>query len=105
VSQERELLAHVTAYLREHYYLGHGMPEGLRLELHPLAANLLYTSNDIGWTTEDGTKTITEMLAGKFGVPVVLSRELPTGTWRLAIVTEEVLDGGELWPARPAVLS
>ena len=92
VSPAKTLLIAVREYLDERYrhwtFRVGALPEGLRLELHPAARNRLwrdeYTRH---WPDDWGTV---------FGVPVKAAPDLPDGTWRLVIITEDVLLGGNL---------
>lgn len=92
VSPAKALLIAVREYLDEHYphwtFRVGALPDGLRLELHPEARNKLwrdaYTRD---WPHNWGTV---------FGVPVKVTPDLPGGTWRLVIITEDVLLGGGL---------
>lgn len=63
---------------------------GLRLEMHPKVMHALYTDpyGPPGWRTDE--------LAKVFPVPLKITADVPEGTWRLVIITEEVLTGGEL---------
>lgn len=64
-------------------------PEGLRLEVHPLLHRRLMQDPE-GWGGSWGS------LAEQFQVPVRITTDLPGGTWRLAIITEDVLGRGHL---------
>lgn len=64
------------------------LPAGLRLEMHPGVA-LLFMASDDGLFRF--ARRIPEDL---FTVPVLVTMHIPEGSWRLVIVTEEVLLGG-----------
>jgi hypothetical protein len=99
VSQEQALLACVRIFLDSRY--DRGRPEGLRLELHPSVVNMLLTCPELHWELDAPLSDVTRQLSEKFGVPVKVTTELPAAHWRLAIVTEHVLDSGRLtWPLR-----
>jgi hypothetical protein len=103
----KALLIHVRKILDERWPMrdvpGHAKPpEGLRLELHPLAANHLFTDSSLGWKYSDGSPSEQLAAADKFGLPVkILGLDLEPGAWRLVIVTEEVLDGGRMPDGTP----
>jgi hypothetical protein len=101
-----ELIRHVYRELTDRYgpsfmwdQPGHRPPEGLRVELHPSVYHLLLSDAELwkygfsGYSTELGHGA---ELQSQFRVPVKITADLPRGTWRLVIVTEEVLSGGEL---------
>jgi hypothetical protein len=84
------LEATVAQYLTDTYgpFGSQHLPEGLRLEIHPMAYRHLLRCPDSGPWPED--------LARHFTIPVKVSDDLPTDTWRLVIITENVLLGGRL---------
>lgn len=71
----------------------HGLPEGIRLEVHPsvyhalLADVSLYSIADF----QGGAKP-----EDKFSVPVKVTPEVGDRYWRLVVVAEKVLTGGRL---------
>jgi hypothetical protein len=66
------------------------LPAGVRLEMHPMVYRHLLRDprNTFGPWPED--------LGKQLGVPVKITHELPDDSWRLAIVTEDVLTEGRL---------
>jgi hypothetical protein len=76
------------------------LPPELRLELHPLAWNIVMTSADMDWQAIDPGTPLHDYAEQAYGVPVKINPELPKAAWRLVIVTEKVLEGGTLeWQA------
>jgi hypothetical protein len=73
-----------------------GLPEGLRLELSPQAANRLLTDSSLGWGYQaSDPRPPSDQASEKFGLPVkIIGLDLEPGAWRLVIVTEKVLAGG-----------
>lgn len=82
----RDLITGVREYVREHWTRSEPPPEGLRVEMHPDVRRLLMTDQDLwerpGW--ECG-------MEDWFPVPAKVTTDVKPGTWRLVIVTEEVL--------------
>jgi hypothetical protein len=93
LSPAKMLLVAVTAYLDEHYSLWRlneaRLPAGLRVEMHPYVRYLIIRDEEARYWPADDLKTV-------FGLPVKVTPDLPDGTWRLVIVTEDVLAGGKL---------
>jgi hypothetical protein len=86
----------VRAWLDDHYpywrTLPQTLPDGLRLEMHPLVERLMWRDREVfTW----GPPTV-ETLQSAFGVPVKVTTDLPDSTWRLAVVTEQVMLGGTI---------
>lgn len=82
----RDLITGVREYVSGHYAPPRERPEGLRVEMHPSVRRLLMTDPDLwggpGWETS----------ADDFlPVPARVTVDLKPGTWRLVIVTEDVL--------------
>ncbi|HEY2638930.1 MAG TPA: hypothetical protein VGI66_03475 [Streptosporangiaceae bacterium] len=71
------------------------LPEGLRLEMHPSVYNQIVRDPTLRDFTSSG-RNPQEMLAERWQVPVRIAPELDRDTWRLVIVTEEVLMNGAL---------
>ena len=92
ISPARALLIAVRECLDERYphwtFRVGALPEGLRLELHPSARTRLWQ--------DDYTRDWPRDWSPVFRVPVKVTPDLPDGTWRLVVVTEDVLAGGEL---------
>lgn len=89
-STARALMWAVTQYMNDAYGpVGvRRLPDGLRLEMHPLVLrHIMREPGSLGWP---------EDLGGQFGVPVKVTHDLAEGHWRLAIVTEEELLGGRI---------
>lgn len=93
----RTLIAAVQDKLREKWpesAIGwHVFPEGLRLEMHPKAYMTFWAD-----PYSQLLPAREENLEGVLGVPVKVIPDLPEGTFRLVIVTEDVIMGGELSP-------
>ena len=84
----RDLVTKVNEYLADRYGpFYRNVPAGLRLEMHPLARRYLMVSRDL-W--EPGFPHPSD-IAEWFRVPVKVDMDLPSGSWRLVIVTEDVL--------------
>ena len=94
LSPARMLLSSVRDYLNEHAPAWQnfpvGAPRGLRLEMHPSVRRALMREFDLDWPAEP------EAAESAYGIPVKVSEDLPEGTWRLVVVTEDVLAGGKL---------
>lgn len=93
----RSLITGVRKYMREHYPSMPGvppeLPPGLRLEMHPSVRRVLMTDPDL-W--EPGGGAWDEAPDHFFApAPVKVTMDIPAGTWRLVIVTEEVLLSGK----------
>lgn len=93
ISPAKALLIAVREYLDEHYphwtFAAGVLPAGLRLEMHPRVRMRIMT-DAYAWDWPPGG------WAPVFGVPVKVTTDLPDGTWRLAVITEDVLLGGKL---------
>jgi len=76
-------------------YEGSRLPEGLRLEIHPLTGNLLMQDPEL-WERDTWDVYHPPGLAEMFRCPVKVTPDAPAGGWRLVIVTEELIDGGTL---------
>jgi hypothetical protein len=86
----RALLAVLDQYVLDHtpyFNAKPQLPEGLRLEIHPLVYYMIMRSADQGFRMVD------EPLK-RIPMPVKITPELPRYGWRLVIVTEEVINGG-----------
>jgi hypothetical protein len=97
LSPARALQYAVRGYLNEHYgplwpQRAGSLPDGLRLELHPAAYQLVLADP---WSA-DWPVTGGGVLEEAVGVPVKVDAALDRGTFRLVIVTEHVLLGGRL---------
>lgn len=93
LSPAKALLITVYAYLDEHYPYWRSNPEarlpaGLRMEMHPYARYVINRDEEARYWPDD-LKTV-------FGLPVKVTPDMPDSTWRLVIVTEDVLGGGKL---------
>ena len=64
------------------------LPENLLLEMHPSVRRALYQDPDLWYPFGEGDPDT------KFEVPVHVTTDLPPGTWRLVIITADVLTGG-----------
>lgn len=98
----RDLITLVNEYLRERCPHLPGvpaeLPAGLRLEMHQSVRRYLMVNADL-WEPGFG---LSGDISEWFRVPVKVNPELSKNTWRLVIVTEEVLlDGGLLAPETP----
>lgn len=103
LSPARLLLAAVRDYLDEHYPhwdlqggAGTALPEGLRLEIHPrVHYTLAADAGTYSWPREPGD-SFEELYRRTFRLPVKVTPDMPEGTWRLVVVTEDVLTGGKM---------
>jgi hypothetical protein len=94
VGPAKTLLIAVTEYLDEHY--PDSLPAALRMEMRPSVYYAIMNDADTySWPREPGDSG-EEMLTRTFTVPVRIVTDLPDGTWRLVVVTEDVLLGGGL---------
>ena len=96
----KALLVAVTEYLDEHWpywkVSPQSLPEGLRLEMHPRTHYTLAQDSDTySWPREPGD-SFEELYRRTFRLPVKITPDLPEGTWRLVVVTEDVKLGGRL---------
>jgi hypothetical protein len=82
----RDLITGVREYTHEHWMPREPLPEGLRVEMHPSVRRLLMVDPDL-WERPGRERTVDDWLP----VPAMISSELKPGTWRLVIITEEVL--------------
>lgn len=72
------------------------LPDGLRVEMHPRVHYTLAADPDTYmWPREPGD-LFEELYARTFSLPVRITPDLPEGTWRLVVITEDVLLGGKL---------
>jgi hypothetical protein len=98
LSPARALQYAVRGYLNEHYgplwpQRAGALPDGLRLELHPAAYQLILTDPaSAHWPPLLDAGALEET----FGVPVKVDAALERGTFRLVIVTEDTLLSGRL---------
>jgi len=69
------------------------LPAGLRLELHPSLYHTLWSDPEL-WSLHNILRGEAAGLEGWFRIPVKSTNELLGCTWRLVIVTEEVLASG-----------
>lgn len=81
-----DLIAGVQAYVREHWKPREPRPEGLRVEMHPDVRRLLMTDPDL-WERPGRESDLEDW----FPVPARATVDMKPGTWRLVIVTEDVL--------------
>jgi hypothetical protein len=100
VGPAKMLLIAVTEYLDEHYphwrVSQQSLPEGLRLEMHPrVHYTLAADAGTYSWPREPGD-SFEELYRRAFRLPVKITPDLPEGTWRLVVVTEDVKLGGKL---------
>lgn len=71
---------------------GYDLPEGLVLEMHPRVMHAVMRNWMPGYSDlVSGQQT--PFLAQ---IPVKISPDLPDNTWRLAVITAEVINGGEM---------
>ena len=99
----RDLAIYVERFLVEKYGPPRlaNYPDGLRMEVHPKTYHALIQDPSLDWQFSPIGRDPGKELAEKFRVPVKVTPDLPDGTWRLVIVTEENLAGGVLlWPRR-----
>ena len=81
----------VEDYVAERWRLdGYDLPEGLCLEMHPHVYYMILRN----WTPGYSTFVSGRELPLPAEVPVKISPDLPDGTWRLAVITAEVINGG-----------
>lgn len=96
IGPAKALLIAVREYLDEHYphwtFRVGALPEGLRLEMHPRARIMILQDR----YTQDWPSSDWRDWGPVFGVPVKVTPDLPEGTWRLVVVTEDALTGGKL---------
>lgn len=85
----RHLITSVNEYVHEHYMPGEPLPDGLRLEMHPLVRRYLDTDPDLNYPGRSRPRD------GWLPVPVKMTTDLAKDQWRLVIVTEEVLLEGK----------
>jgi len=85
----RDLFTKSSGYLAEHYGPQMIFPEGLRLEMHPSVRRAMMLCRDL-W----GASGITGDPIDHFQVPAKVTMDVPEGTWRLVIVTEDILITG-----------
>ena len=100
IGPARLLLIAVTEYLDEHHpywrVSPQSLPEGLRMEMHPrVHYTLAQDSDTYFWPREPGD-SFEELYRRTFRLPVKITPDLPEGTWRLVVVTEDVKIGGRL---------
>lgn len=100
IGPAKTLLIAVTEYLDEaypHWQTRWGsLPDGLRLEMHPRVHYTLARDSDTHeWPREPGD-SFEELYRRTFRLPVKITPDLPEGTWRLVVVTEDVKLGGKL---------
>lgn len=89
----KRLISDVEAALLDKYGppVGRIIPPGLRLEMHPAVRAVLLEGSATSWDMRH-YGDVRDM----FAVPVIISAQLPLGRWRLVIVTEQVLAGGDV---------
>lgn len=100
IGPAKTLLYAVTEYLNEAYPYWQtrrgALPDGLRLEMHPRVHCTLARDEDTyHWPREPGD-SFEELYRRTFRLPVKITPDLPEGTWRLVVVTEDVKLGGKL---------
>ena len=100
IGPAKTLLIAVTEYLNENYphwdIAPSVLPDGLRLEMHPRTHYTLAQDSDTySWPREPGD-SFEELYRRTFRLPVKVTSDLPEGTWRLVVVTEDVKLGGKL---------
>ena len=100
IGPARALLIAVTECMDEQYpgwqYRTSMPPAGLRLEMHPRVYYELVKDPDTDhWPREPGD-SFEEIYRRVFRLPVKITPDLPEGTWRLVVVTEDVKLGGKL---------
>lgn len=89
----RALVTRIERYVIAHTPpAGSGMPDGIRLEMHPHVHYLLLRS----WIPlfSEFAEDYTAGPLSKVQIPVKVNPELPRGGWRLVVVTEDVIDSG-----------
>lgn len=99
IGPAKMLLIAVTEYLDEHYphwqTPWRALPDGLRMEMHPRVHYTLAADPDTyHWPREPGD-SFEELYRRTFRLPVKITPDLPEGTWRLVVVTEDVKLGGK----------
>lgn len=100
IGPAKALLYAVRNYLDEtypHWPTRWGaLPAGLRLEVHPRVHYTLAADPDTYFWPREPGDSFEELYRRTFGVPVKITPELPAGTWRLVVVTEDVKLAGKL---------
>lgn len=88
------LIRIVEDYVLEHRRPGGGysLPEGLVLEMHPRACHAILRN----WAPGYGAFVSGREMPFPAEVPVKVSPDLPENTWRLAVITVDVINGGKL---------
>lgn len=93
------LIKVIEDYVLEHRRPGGGydLPEGLVLEMHPRVRYMIQQN----WAP--GYSAFASGRESPFPaeIPVRINPDLPDGTWRLAVVTVEVISGGRMRPPGP----
>lgn len=96
-SQVGALIKVVEDYALEHRRPGGGydLPEGLCLEMHPRVRYMILQN----WVPGYSAFTSGREWPFPAEIPVKINPDLPDNTWRLAVVTVEVISGGQMSPA------
>lgn len=78
-------------------------PDGLRLEMHPAVWYGLLTDRAV-WPGLAFSSATSEVRAVEelFGTRIRIDSKLPGASWRLVVITEEILDGGKMPEATAA---
>jgi hypothetical protein len=100
IGPAKTLLIAVTRYLDEAYphwdIAPSVLPDGLRLEMHPRTHYALARDQDTYFWPREPGDSFEELYRHTFRLPVKITPDLPEGTWRLVVVTEDVKTGGKL---------
>lgn len=84
----------VREWLNENYphsfVPGFQLPEGLRIEMHPSVRTSIMRNVHWSYNSIEDTD-----ITSLFQVPIVVTPLLPTSSWRLVTVTEDVHRGGQ----------
>ncbi len=93
-SQVGALIKIVGDYAVAHYRPGGGydFPEGLVLEMHPRVRYMIMQN----WAPSYSAFVSGRELPFPAEIPLRVNPDLPDGTWRLAVVTVEVISGGRM---------
>lgn len=95
MTEAEVLVRSIRSFLNERYGPYNHYPENLRLEMHPTLEYPILRDVELA-KTRGRFGSLSEFFSGIFGVPCTRNAELPERSWRLVIVTEEVLTGGKL---------
>ena len=88
------LIRTLESYVSEHRRPlgGYDLPEGLCLEMHPRVRYMILAN----WEPDYNMFTSGQELPIPAQIPVKINPELPDSTWRLAVITVEVINEGKM---------